>query len=300
MKNSRGDRFRKTLILTFAIVAVLGNSGVAADTAEIRSLIEQLDSPKFAQRNSASGRLRTLGQTAIDALGEAARNGNREVSGRSFDILAAHLNSADSDVKQSARAMLDDLSKGDDAATALKARKILEPPKPEPGPSLGFGVRPNGIRAANALGQLRVQIKLGGGNKKIDVTQNNKRTIIEKKADGSIEVSESIGAGAAKKQTYKNIDELKKKNAEAHRLYESYGRGMIKIQGGKALLPQPKPAEQAKQDAIDKMLESLQNSIDRLKQRQKESNTPDQLQKSIDTLEKQKLSIEQMKERAKK
>ena len=77
---------------------------VDADETPIVSLIKQLASPNFAERQAASQQLAKLGEQAIPRLTAEALGDNREAVTRSVDILKGHLKSANEKLQSAAKA----------------------------------------------------------------------------------------------------------------------------------------------------------------------------------------------------
>ena len=202
------------------------------DEQPIATLIKQLASPNFAERQAASQKLATLGQQAIPKLTATALGNNREAVTRSVDILRGHLKSADEKLQAAAKVALEKLSNIEQGVGPRLAREALAPPKPRPQP-VPRQVAP-GIRIVPQI-QLQVQggaqgIKMRNVNgiKDIEVTENGRKVKIHDDPNQGIEV-EIIETKEGKPVTRafkaKNADELKKKSPEAHKLYEKYSKG---------------------------------------------------------------------------
>jgi len=202
------------------------------DAQPIVTLIKQLASPNFAERQAASQKLATLGQQAIPKLTATALGNNREAVTRSVDILRGHLKSADEKLQAAAKVALEKLSNIEQGVGPRLAREALAPPKPRPQP-VPRQVAP-GIRIVPQI-QLQVQggaqgIKMRNVNgiKDFEVTENGRKVKIHDDPNQGIEV-EIIETKEGKPVTRafkaKNADELKKKSPEAHKLYEKYSKG---------------------------------------------------------------------------
>ncbi|MEC7566866.1 MAG: hypothetical protein VX738_14375 [Planctomycetota bacterium] len=203
-----------------------------ADDQPIITLIKQLASPNFAERQTASQKLTALGQTAIPKLVAAAQGNNREAVTRSVDVLKTHLKSADENLKAAAKSALEKLSEVEQGVGPRLAREALAPPKPKPQPvpgqpAPGFRILPQ-IQLQVQGGAQGIQMRNVNGVKDVEVTENGRKVKIHDDPNQGIKV-EIIETKEGKPVTRtfqaKNADELKKKSAEAHALYEKYAKG---------------------------------------------------------------------------
>jgi S-adenosylhomocysteine hydrolase len=302
-----------------------------AASLDVKRLVEQLDEPNFADRQAASQRLSEAGSAAFAELEHAAATGSREASGRAIDILRLHFERGDDNVKQAARSVLERLAKGDDPRSAQLAGEALNPSKP-PAAAVGgvFGapaVRLANIRVAARpainvrVNGRRVHVRTGGGTKEITVEENGKKTYIREQAGQPIklEITETKdGKETVEKFEVKDLQELKTKHADAHKMYEQYsaGAGGIRINVGiPAAGGNPVPvipatgnpaaaaaAEAARDaaaaahaarvgDARQRMVQNLQKQIDQMKARAPaDPNT----QRMVEALERSKQRIQQL------
>ena len=202
------------------------------DEKPIATLIKELASPNFAERQAATQQLSDLGQDAIEQLTTTALGNNREAVTRSVNILKIHLKSANENLKTAAKAALKKISVVEQGVGPRLAREALAPPAPRPEP-VPRQVAP-GIRIVPQI-QLQVQggaqgIKMRNVNgiKDIEVTENGRKVKIHDDPNQGIKV-EIIETKEGKLVTRafkaKNADELKKKSPEAHKLYEKYFKG---------------------------------------------------------------------------
>ncbi|MGM0490018.1 MAG: hypothetical protein ACQESR_25085 [Planctomycetota bacterium] len=201
----------------------------AGSDADIRASIRQLDANRFSKRQDAGRRLKERGMEAIAALRDVAESGSREASSRALRILKEHFSSGEGKLKAAAKAALEKLADSDKALVARTATEILRP-EPE-----------EAQRQGNALGQrqIQVQLRLGGaarrvqiqnvnGVKNIEVKENNRTIEIEDHPQKGIKVEiteKKDGKDVKQRIEAKNAAELKKKNPEAHKLYQKYGQG---------------------------------------------------------------------------
>jgi hypothetical protein len=203
---------------------------------QIADWIRQLNSSQFAKRDDASRKLRGLGAAAIPALAKAATGDSREVTLRALEILKQHFREGDAGTKEDAEAALKKLADSDHPSAARRAKDILEPPQPP-------AARVNAAQAFQMPIQIRVQAGGGGANqvrqiqiangvKKIEARDGDRQVKITENANGSIQmeiISKVDGKEQTKKYEAKNADELKKKDPEAHKLYEKYAQQNVPV-----------------------------------------------------------------------
>jgi hypothetical protein len=240
---------------------------------ELRGLIQQLDADAFGERQAASQQLAKLGKQAIPALEEAIRGESVEAASRSFELLQRLLTKGDNDAQAEARAALERLAKGDDAA-ARRAQQLLKPTTPEDVPQtpaarprirLGGGA-PIRIPVAPAVAVRRsVKVNINNGLKTIEVDDNGKRIkILDDPAKGiELETTETKdGKETTEKFAAKNAEELKIKHPEAFKLYNEFAQGgpnQIRVQIGGA------PNREALQGVLKESVKRLDERIDKLK-----------------------------------
>ncbi|TWU20994.1 hypothetical protein Pla52o_40260 [Novipirellula galeiformis] len=232
----------------------------------VSTLIEQLDSDQFGRRERATLQLRSLGKRAIAGLAQATHSESREVSERAFRVFEQHLNGSDTYMELEARATLETLAQSDSQRVSKQATTLLEPsdeltPGQPPlaiAAALGMAQMPRGggvrrpvriqLRAANGAARLgrTVKITVVNGTKSVEVIENNKSIKVEGKADGRIEVTQTIAGKPGPTKAYKNLDELKTQNPEAHKWF-SQGHAM-QLNRVPAAVPQPKPPLEKDED----------------------------------------------------
>ena len=225
-----------------------GNEPTAAEAAEgnvspaqIDAWIKQLDSDSFKQREAATGELSMAGEAAIEALAKAAEGSSFEVTTRAIGILKKHFLSEDAQLKPAAAAALKKLEKSETrsvasaAADALKATPKVEPAQPQPPPFGNLRIFGGARIIGGAGGVVRIQVRNANGDRDIEVTENGKTVkITENARDGiTVQRTEKVdGKEKTQKWTAKNKEELKKKHADAFKLYEQHsGLGAIRIGG---------------------------------------------------------------------
>lgn len=225
--------------------------------SDISTLIERLDANRFSKRQDASRLLKAKGTEAIAALQEAAKNGNRETSSRAFRILKEHFSSEKEKLKRTSQGALEELAKSEDASVARTADSILNPqPK-----------RPEQETKVLAQRRIRLQFRLGGGArqvqmknvngvKKIEVQEKNRSVKIKEDPQNGIQVEiteQKDGKKINKKIQAKDAAELKKKNPEAHKLYQKYSKqgGAAQIQANVQAIQIPGQIQKARGKAGD-------------------------------------------------
>lgn len=235
-----------SLILALSMMVTESRLAGAQEPAdrseEIKALIKKLDSNRFADRNEGTQKLSAMGEAAIDSLKEAAKSESSEVATRSIQILQRHLESSDDALKAAAKAALESLAEGDDDA-ASRAKDALKPNTETPRPPALPGMRIGGgniqIQFRGAAGNRKVRVKQANGVKETDVEENGEKIkIVEDPANGiKVEVTKKDANGneVTKKYEAKNLDDLKKNEPEAYKIYEKHGKqqGMnIRVQQG--------------------------------------------------------------------
>lgn len=210
---------------------------------DIPTLIKELDADGYAQRQAASLKLNALGEKAIPALIETAKGESREASQRAVEVLKNHLDSKDEGLQKSARKALEDLSTGDNSRAARLAKDALRPNAPNvaanpavplivPGRVVVGGIRiaPGAAAAGNVR---RMSVQNANGVKTITVEEaNRKLKIVDSGAGGiKMEITETKdGKETTRKVEAKDADDLKKKDPDAHKIYEEFGKQANGIQ----------------------------------------------------------------------
>lgn len=238
---------------------------------ELRELIEKLDADDFADRQAASDELGKKGKEAIPALEQAIRGDSLEASTRSFELLERLFEKGDGEAKAAAKSALERFAKGNDSA-ARRAKQLLEPPKPQAnagGAPPGIRIPLGGIRVLPAIAVRRtVKVSTNNGVKTIDVDDNGKKFKLIEDPDKGIEgeITETKeGKEATEKFAAKDVDELKKKHPEAHKLYEQYAKGGgIRVEIGGGFGGRLAPAAPTKDD-IEVRLKRLDKQLKEVK-----------------------------------
>jgi len=304
-------------------VAALGGEGLPANgsaaepTAEqIAAWIAQLERPEFVERQAASQQLEDAGTAALIHLEATAAAGSREASGRALDIFKRHFQSGADELRLLAREALERLAQSSDASTAQKARNILNPPK-EPSVTSRVGIQPgvipppfnnlggfggrggfNGnfgggwLPNAGAIRQIRMSDI--NGRKTLDIDERERRIVMETAPGGGIEAEVTDKQNGRKRRLEaKDLDDLKRKDAELGQLYEQYyGPGQRRLGGfgpaGPPIGIGPAMAARAAalpQETLQRHLESIDNLLQHYTQRLQRDPAAQQM---IDVLEQSK------------
>lgn len=316
---------KRFFVMAFSI-ALLCTSAVFAD--DLQDMAKNLSAPEFATRQKASKGLTEAGIEAMPVLKDAATGTSREASIRAIEILQAHLQGADAKLKEAAEKTLKEISESDNAVAAKRAQKSLEAVKQANANQANnpFGNRIAGnvqIRIVGGQGAQRIQIQNNNGAKKIQVEEDGKKIKIETEAGGKIkmEITEKKdGKETTKKFEAKNADDLKKQDAEAHKIFEKYNKqNNIQIQGIRGIqigpggiqgVPQIVPPqkirrmipkiirpEQGKEivDKLKKTQSDLEAAKEKLKKAAEQAADKEGLQKAIDGLQEANDRLEELK-----
>ena len=290
-----------------------------AVAGEFTDLVKQLDADQFADRQAASSELAKAGADAIPALIEASGSKSRETATRAVKILKQHFESDVEALKQAAKAALEKVAAGDNPVAVRQAKEALDPPKPAP-------AVPGGIQVFG--GPIQIQIQAGGngrnvrtriinGVKEIEAEENGRKVKITEDPNNGIKieiVEKKGGKETTKKVEAKDADDLKKKDPEAHKIYEEYSKrgGAIQIRGiqlqpGRALpiqpgqirrlaLPRIAGARKAA-EGIEKAGEQIDEAIEKIKQAIENNNDADEIKQALEQLEQVKKQLEEAKEK---
>ncbi len=296
-------------------------TAAAEKPTDLDALIEQLNAPEFAARQEASRKLSEAGKAVFPQVEKAAETGSREVATRAIEILRTHFRGGDLETKEAAKASLDRLAKSGNPAAAQRASDALNPPAavtiPQPvvlggiNPAIlqqlqqrgGIQIQVGGV-AAPINGVNRTRIRTVNGRSEIEVQSNGKITKVKDVPGGGIEASVTEihpnGKETTRKIEAKDFDDLKKKDADAAQIYETYTRRAQGIPIGAlppgALPPGAMPGGFAPAGApppetLQRLVESLDRSIERYKQRLPGDPTA---QQRIDSLERTKKRYQEL------
>lgn len=220
-------------------------------TAELAKLIEQLDDADFEVRKTATAKLASAGPEAGEALVKAIRNASPETVGRIVSVFSQWHASGDAARKEVATKHLKDLAAGTNPVAARRAKAVLAPPP-------AAGQDPNGvifgnvvIQAAAVGGGTKVQTRVVNGVTEITAEEKDSTVKITHENSKKIRMSITEPAKEGEKEGKKrdveadDLDDLKKKDPEAAKLFEKYNRnvaiGGLRVIGGRAIA-RPLPA----------------------------------------------------------
>jgi ribosomal protein S19E (S16A) len=275
-----------------------GDEVATSAEPSVEELVDQLGATEFAERQEASRKLTEAGKTVFDRVEKAAESGSREVATRAVDILRRHFTGGDLETKDAAKAALERLAKGGNPAAAQRAGEALNPQPPATIPQAIGGINPVVLQQ---LQQRGIQIQLGG----IAPAQNIARRTSIRTVNGLREIEvQTNGKITTRKIEAKDLDDLKKKDADVAQIYETYSRAGRGIPIGIAIPPGGLPpgalppgvlpggaVPAAQADALKRTIESIDRSIERYKARLPNDPTA---QQRIDSLERTKKRYQDM------
>lgn len=207
-----------------------------AESAKLESLIEQLSESSLTKRRKAKESLVEADSKAIPLLAKAALSDKRELIVYSLEVLGTLMEKSPSEeTRKAARITLQMLSESDQRSTADRAKQILGSKADEGIEAFPGWDDRNSDFAGGGGGGRNVSVSSVNGAKTIRVEEGGRVTTLRDEARGRIRVS--IEDGDKKKQfVARNLEDLKKKDAEAGALYEEQSNGVSgNVSGG---LPQ--------------------------------------------------------------
>ncbi|MEQ8789411.1 MAG: hypothetical protein RIC55_24165 [Pirellulaceae bacterium] len=285
------------------------------------SLVKQLDAEQFTDRQDASQKLIEAGADAVEVLRKAAAGDSREARTRAVEILKQHFEGDSEALKQAARAALQKLADGDQPLAARLAKQILEPKPAQPNGAPGvFQIGPAQIQIqvqGVANGRRNVRTKITNGVKEIEAEEDGRKVkIVDDPNNGiKMEITEKKdGKETTRKIEAKDADELKKKDAEAHKIFEEYSKGAariqvqgIQLQPGRAIPLQLRPGAirpfrrlndvRGAAEQIEKASKQLDEAVEQLKKAIEDGAQADELKKSVERLEQVKKEVDEVKEK---
>jgi hypothetical protein len=285
----------------------------AAAADEVARLVQQLDSPRFREREEASGRLAEIGKAAIPALAKAAEAESVEASTRAFDLLQKLLYSS-GQAKDDAKAALEKLAKSQRPAAARRAAELLKAKEDE-----------DRIQQARPMiGGAQIQVMMGNarrvsmrninGVKEVEADDNGRKIKIREEPGKGIKIevaTKKDGKDVTDKYEAQSVEELQKKHPEGYKLYKEFGEnpggGVIQFQiqgggiiqaGGIQIAPaaNPVPILPNRVDTMERMLKSWGRIVDtNLPEKDLKTATPEakeRLRKQVEELRKQLGNLE--------
>lgn len=203
-----------------------------AESAKLESMIEQLNESSLTKRRKAKEALVEADASAIPLLAKAALSDKRELIVYSLEVLGALMEKSPSEeTRKAARITLQMLSESDQRSTADRAKRILGSKADEGIEAFPGWDDRNSDFAGGGGGGRNVSVSSVNGAKTIRVEEGGRVTTLRDEARGRIRVS--IEEGYKKKQfVAKNLEDLKKKDAEAGALYEEQSNGVSSVSSG--------------------------------------------------------------------
>ncbi|HMC10389.1 MAG TPA: hypothetical protein VKH44_03830 [Pirellulaceae bacterium] len=284
-------------------------AGAAAEiTADkIAALVEQLERAEFAERQAATQQLEEAGAIAIPQLEATAAAGSREAAGRAFDVLKQHFQSGSEELKLAAGEVLRRLAATSSASTAQRARDVLNPPQPvsilppafpppgmfPPRNNFGGGWAPNPAPIAAPVRS--VSISDINGRRVVTIDDRERRIRMETIPRGGIQVEVTDKQNArngTRRIDARDVDDLKRKDAELGRLYEQHQGAGPRQLGAMGAMPLPfgmLPPKAATPAEISKVqLDAIESLLEHYKQRRA---TDPAAQRMIEMLEASKQRV---------
>lgn len=233
------------LSLTFnAQTARAAETDETGQAEEIDTLIESVMGKSVKDRMSAMDKLVKIGKPAIEPLAEAADSDEANAL-LCFDVLGRMLGSEEKDVSEAAEEALKELTESDTRPVSIRAKTTLRLKKVLQQREAMLKAGPGAAPAVPGVGN--VQIVVGGlamrRSTKIDA--KGRRTIEATEGEEKIEISDTNGKdielkhtrlvdGKSKTDEFKatDLDDLKKKNPDAAKLYEKHTAGNNVVIGG--------------------------------------------------------------------
>ena len=263
-----------------AWVWILACTALAQETTDVDRLVGQLDAPAFAERQEASRKLSEAGKSVFPELEKSALAGTREVATRAVEILRQHFTGGDDVTRQAAKDSLDRLAKSGNPTASQRAAYALNPPAAATIPPQAIaGINPalvplmqqRGLQIQVAGGLVpnvvnRTSVRTINGKREIEVQSGDKITKVKDTPAGTIEaeVTETInGKQTTRKIDAKDLEELKRKDADVAQIYERYGP---RIQAGAVPgAPAVPRLPLIPTDVLKRQIESLDKQIERYK-----------------------------------
>lgn len=221
--------------------AIFAEEAVDPTPGQVHAWIEMLDAPKYGDRTEATTKLFRSGSRAIDALEATIRRGSREASDRAISILKAHYDNDDGILKEASADALQRLARQSEHPNSRAAQRILQPAESKPSITQRLiplqipripAIRPRIQRMpvfAAPINPQTIRISIVGGRRDITLEENGKSIRVSDQADG-IHVEKKDQGGRIVKTKYKDLAELKKKDEEAHKVYQKGDQDPLQVQ----------------------------------------------------------------------
>ena len=277
---------------------------------KIEKWIRQLDSDKYAERESATLKLIEAGDSAIESLRNTAAGESREAASRAVRVLKELMDTGNTKANNA----LKKLAEGDNERAARRAKKALETAKapsarpriPAPAAQRRFGFQIQGVQG----GVKMVQLGNVNGEKTLNITENGTKIhITDSPKNGiKIKVTEQVnGKDKVTEYAGKDKEDLKKKHPEGFKIYEKHmkangmnalggigGRIILQNQFPGQVLPAPRfgnprpvaPPKAFQPPAADPKKDDQKTTVDRLTKELKEAQVRiEKLEKELKRLQ---------------
>ncbi len=208
---------------------------VDAEEAAIVERLDQLQSPRFAERRRAASELRSLGASAHPALENAALSNRPDRAIAALDLLKDALDDPQRQTADSARECLRRIAQTQGSAAAI-ARQALrradragaDPTARQNGPGLPqlmppIPNQPPGF-APRGRTNLRISIRNVNGVREIEVIEND-RAFRFKDVQGGLRIERPDGNGGVERKVYEDAEALKQNDPDAYEKYQKAGGG---------------------------------------------------------------------------
>ncbi|MGA2616337.1 MAG: hypothetical protein ABSF26_01930 [Thermoguttaceae bacterium] len=212
-----------------------------ASADEIARLVEQLDSDRYSERETASEKLSAVGRPAVAALTKAALGGSLEVTDRSIRVLRRLLAGSDEAAKTAAKIALETIAGSDRSAAAGRAKAALnaaQPQSPAPGALGGITIGGGPLQIFGNARARRLSVKNVNGAKEIEAQEDGRSVKISDHPQQGIQIevtTKKDGKDTVQKYQAKDADELKKKHPEGYKLYQEYSQNQAGAGGVAAI-----------------------------------------------------------------
>ncbi|MBX3416139.1 MAG: hypothetical protein KF851_00935 [Pirellulaceae bacterium] len=196
-------------------------------SAEIEAWIEQLNESSLTKRRKAKEALVQADAAAIPLLAKAALSDKRELIVYSLEVLGTLAEKSPvEETRKAARITLQMLADSEHPSTAERAKQILSSKSGESIEAFPGWDDPNsGFAGGGGMVNRSVSVSSINGVKTIRIDEAGRVTTFRDEPRGAIRVNIEDG-GKKKEFVAKNLDDLKKKDAESHALYEQHSNGV--------------------------------------------------------------------------
>lgn len=200
--------------------------------AQLEKWVQALTSDDFKTRVEASRKLLESGVAAVAVVASAADGDDLERTTRCLAVLKKMVRSQMPGMGTAARQALVQLSKSDRQSVAVRAAAAL----PRPTAGARNRANPRAGRPAVVGNATRISVRTVNGKRTIEMTTGTRKVKIEDTGGKQItvRVTDTVkGKPVTTEYKAADVEELKKKHPEGHKLYEKYGKNnRIRIRRG--------------------------------------------------------------------